>query len=664
MSTDPAAPGSPGSPDVPHRSLDSLKKEAKAWLRALRAGRPDAVARLERAFPGARPALPMLRDVQLALARVLGFPGWAALKAAVLEATARRQAEAQDAFTRAALAGFEEKADALLQAYRLGTPEAMERHYRLTWHRRAWEGMKRYVRLDLGRLDGTPGFEDDITPDDARSLVAREHGYESWDALVRDLAGRRPGGGPFTARPVEVLRPGVPRGRHPERHSRDWAIALDRLEEPSVLGLDAHGQLTDELAEDLVGLDHLTVLSAEGCKGLTDEGIRHLAELPGLKHLDLSGTGLTDTGLEALGRLTALETLNLSGARVTDAGMRHLAGLERLTRVELMWTRTGDGALLAFAGKPRLADFRSGNYVTDEGLRALHDYPQFARWQGGPERIELTSFDAGPTNLFLRGAITDRGMQAFAGLDGLFALNLDDANLPVTALGLAELRALPHLAWLAHPAPADAMAVIATLPALRFLSCQDTTTGDDGWIALARSPTLEGIWGRHAPALTDRGFRALAAMPTMKMLSINLANVSDDGLALLPTMPALVELMPMGVPDEGYRHIGRCPQLESLVLMYCRETGDRATEHLTGLPRLRKYFASYNHITDRTPELLATIPTLEEVILSAIAGVTDAGVAHLARLPRLRKVSVSGHKVTSAAAKAFPPHVDVHIEAP
>jgi hypothetical protein len=56
----------------------------------------------------------------------------------------------------------------------------------------------------------------------------------------------------------------------------------------------------------------------------------------------------------------------------------------------------------------------------------------------------------------------------------------------------------------------------------------------------------------------------------------------------------------MDVPDDGYRHIGKCTELESLVLMYCRDAGDRSTEHITALPKLRKYFASYNKITDRT----------------------------------------------------------------
>jgi len=33
--------------------------------------------------------------------------------------------------------------------------------------------------------------------------------------------------------------------------------------------------------------------------------------------------------------------------------------------------------------------------------------------------------------------------------------------------------------------------------------------------------------------------------------------VDDEGLSALPRFPALRELMPMDVPDEGYRHIGR-----------------------------------------------------------------------------------------------------------
>jgi hypothetical protein len=118
--------------------------------------------------------------------------------------------------------------------------------------------------------------------------------------------------------------------------------------------------------------------------------------------------------------------------------------------------------------------------------------------------------------------------------------------------------------------------------------------------------------------------------------------------------------MPMDIPDEGYRHIARCQGLESLILMYCRETGDAATEHLARLPRLRNYFASYTKITDRTPEILAQMDSLESITFSACAGVTNAGLARLARLPRLRELRVSGPQITDAIAKEFPPGVRVH----
>ena len=118
--------------------------------------------------------------------------------------------------------------------------------------------------------------------------------------------------------------------------------------------------------------------------------------------------------------------------------------------------------------------------------------------------------------------------------------------------------------------------------------------------------------------------------------------------------------MPIDVRDDGYRHVGKCEQLESLVLMYCRETTDVATEHIARLPKLKKYFASYTRITDRTPEILSRMPSLEEIIFDSCAGLTNRGIAALARLPRLRTLRVSGMpNVTSEVVAAFEPLVSV-----
>jgi hypothetical protein len=225
---------------------------------------------------------------------------------------------------------------------------------------------------------------------------------------------------------------------------------------------------------------------------------------------------------------------------------------------------------------------------------------------------------------------------------------------------MEPLTALPHLGFLSVDAKDAWMEAIARLPHLRALTAQDTTAGDAGFVALSRSRSIEYIWSRRCHNLRTRGFLALADMPALRGLSVSCLNVEDEGLAKLPAFPALRELMPMDVPDGGYRHIGRCEGLESLVLMYCRDTTDAATAHITGLGRLLNYFNSYTTITDRTPELLSGMDSLERITFDACHGLTNAGVARLARLPRLRELRASGKGLTAEVTRRFPPGVRVH----
>lgn len=204
------------------------------------------------------------------------------------------------------------------------------------------------------------------------------------------------------------------------------------------------------------------------------------------------------------------------------------------------------------------------------------------------------------------------------------------------------------------------MPYIAQMPRLCFLGIQDTQAGDDGFVALSESRSIEYIWGRRCNNLRTRGFLALANMPALRGLSVSCLNVDDAGVAALPEFPALRELVPMDVPDAGYRHIGRCNGLDSLILMYCRDTTDGATEHITGLSRLSYYFNSYTTITDRTPALLSGMPSLERITFDACKNLTNAGVAQLARLPKLRELRISGRGVSSDVARAFGPQVDVY----
>lgn len=471
-----------------------------------------------------------------------------------------------------------------------------------------------------------------------------------------------PAGVVMTARPVRIVRADPMHDERPVLITRDWSVALHALEQSTAPGLDGCGQMTDAMLGDVRRVEHLARLDLSGSKAVSDEGVRALAGLPALRHLYLGGTAITDRALEVLRTLPALESISLWATRVTDAGMDALRHCDALRSVNLAGTAAGDAAVRALAGKPHLHTFHSGQGLTDAGLAALHDWPVFKTWQGGAETMALLSYDAGPNYLNLRGRLSDRGLHRLQGLDGLFALNVDARDLEFTAAGIASLKSLPRLGWLAADAKDDWMPHIAAMPRLRFLGAQDTTAGDEGFVALGRSRSIEYIWGRRCHNLGTRGFLALAGMPALRALSVSCLNVGDEGLAALPRFAALRELMPMDVPDEGYRHIGRCARLESLVLMYCRDTTDAATEHLVNLPSLRSYFNSHTTITDRTPELLSRVESLERITFDNCHRLTNAGVAHLARLPRLTHLRVNSHGVTPAVRRIFTVIVDVDVE--
>ena len=434
--------------------------------------------------------------------------------------------------------------------------------------------------------------------------------------------------------------------------------------EQRMTSFDADGRMTDALLPDVAELGHVTRLQLAGSTELTDEGVRHLARMPQLTMLDLSGTGVTDRGLEVLRHLPELREFRMTWQRgVTDAGLAHLATCEQLESVDLMGTESGDGTIAALAGKEALRTLRTGRRVTDAGLALLQQIPAFRQWRGGAPHYSLMEADAGPTQLLLDGPFTDAGVATLTRLEGVFALSFFWHVPLLTPDAVAALIPLPRLGllgWGGALCDDTAMRHIAAMPHLRMLQAQGTVATDDGFAALSRSQTLEYLWGRECPNLTGRGFTALSRMPALRGVGVSCRNVDDEALATLPRFPALIELMPMDVRDEGFVHVGRCERLERLWMMYCRDTGDAATESIRPLSRLQSHYVGKTRITDRTLAILASMTSLERLIFFETEAVTDAGVRLLAALPRLRALTLERlPHVTAAALDAFGPEVEV-----
>ena len=119
---------------TPRSSLETLRKEAKRWLRALRENDAEAIERLRRAYPTA-PDTPGIRDVQHALAREHGLPGWSALKAE-LERLAKAGAlpTGREAAIQALMAGAERGDVALVAALLDAHPDIVNERALLEGH--------------------------------------------------------------------------------------------------------------------------------------------------------------------------------------------------------------------------------------------------------------------------------------------------------------------------------------------------------------------------------------------------------------------------------------------------------------------------------------------------------------------------------------------------
>lgn len=643
-------------------------------LKAFRAGDPAAIERFQAVIrrladsvlteaDGGRSEDVALADAQFVLARQYGFESWAKLV---------HQVEATNP---PGLRRFEGLAEEVAAAYTSGDYEAIRE---INWVYGTAFGHDRDLTRMQERLPTWFASEAramDLALADARHLVARQAGFESWSGLVHSLTQSATPSGPAASvrgapdapplfyrinqeqNTIEV------RGPLSDQH---WDTVVGVMKEMKITGLVAGG-ITDSALERLSRLDQLTRLLIGGSGLLTDDGVRRLTRLSQLRELDIGSPKsiITDRGLEVLRHLRELRRFQMSWAQqISDVGVANLRFCDHLESVDLMGTPTGDGAIAALAGKPNLRRFKTGRMVTDAGLPLLHQFPIFNTWHGGDVEYSLLSAEAAPNHLMLDGPFTNRGVAALAGLEGVFGLSFFWHLGPgFTPDGLAPLAALPHLGMLGCEGKLcndEAMRHIGGLPKLRMLMAQGTVASDAGFAALSRSRTIEHIWGRECPNLTGRGFAALATMPALRGLAVSCKRVDDEALSLLPHFPALREFMPMDVPDAGFRHVGRCAELEALTCMYCRDTTDIATGHIAGLTKLRKYYAGRTRITDASLQILGRMDSLERLEFWEVFGITDAGVAELVGLPRLRELSIEGSpKVTRAVMGMFPAGVRV-----
>src|SRR5262245_36116918 len=211
---------------TPATSLDTLKKEAKRWLKAIRANDADARARLSRAVPGA-PDPPTLRDVQHALAREHGYDGWVAFKAAVEKPT-----EAASVVPKLPSADeYGRLAHDLVQIFDTQDTQALDRvnaQYQRSFTFDDWwaEIWRRVYAFRQRRSKVAKNY---LQLSEAQMLIAQDVGFNSWDALTRALA---TGAAPVPAFAIDAHENKISPSR--TLTDDDWDRLLDVVKERNV----------------------------------------------------------------------------------------------------------------------------------------------------------------------------------------------------------------------------------------------------------------------------------------------------------------------------------------------------------------------------------------------------------------------------------------------
>jgi hypothetical protein len=184
--------------------------------------------------------------------------------------------------------------------------------------------------------------------------------------------------------------------------------------------------IVDQIGVDCIG--HVRCVLLENPDDDVMRSVGQLSRIEVLCHFEPSPV-LTDAGMAHLNQLPGLRLLSIHGARVTDRGMVCLKGLTEMSQLDLRYNRISDAGLANLKGLTKLSMLVVNcNQITDAGLVHLK------------RLTKLTELDLSHTN------VADAGMAQLSGLNNLSKLGLGDTR--VTDAGLAHLKTLTRLSAL------------------------------------------------------------------------------------------------------------------------------------------------------------------------------------------------------------------------
>ncbi len=388
--------------------------------------------------------------------------------------------------------------------------------------------------------------------------------------------------------------------------------------------LDLHGmRISDDDLRLIVPIIKLDTINLSD-NPLSDAGVLHVAKIPQLRQLWISGPRISGEGLASLQDCRSLETLWLTDTRATEDDLPALANMKQLRRLNLSgmtFTKKGIEQLQALSHLETL--------IVDS--TALPQNEVNALKESNPELVIILSQKH--SLAAVRGR--DRtGLNLPQGYDRV--IEQADVESEVTDHPLSRTFGDTHFEQAVRlryaPNSASSLKDWKGLTTLRYVSLGALKDPSAAIAALKNLPMLEEIH-LYRCTVSDRDFKDMGILPSVKKLDLYDNIISNTSLEYLSQLPNLESLGLYGydvrISEAGLQNLSHAKSLTTLELSRTTIT-DSALAHFPCLQQLESL-------------------SLREVPI-------DSGITHLTRLPNLKTLDLYNTLVTDETLDSFQPN--------
>ncbi len=281
----------------------------------------------------------------------------------------------------------------------------------------------------------------------------------------------------------------------------------------------------------------LPALDLRHCPGITDAGLGHLAELDGLRSVQLPRP---DTSRRFASHIAGLD-VDVE-ASFSERGAARLCQMSNLRELHLSGEWISDEWIKTVAGMPKLFSLAThGGSVGDEGFAALAS-SDLRKLVGGSENMTAKTIAALASARWLQfmdfGGVQldDESMKPLSGFYRLRELWTAGTFTDEAFQYIVEAPRLERLLNLGNARTGDLSTEYATrVKELRYFCASDNQITDLSLKMLAGVKTLEGMHLRRCPRITNAGLVHLAQAPHLDALRITACdNITERGIETLP----------------------------------------------------------------------------------------------------------------------------------